>query len=202
MPALLLVRHGQASFGAEDYDVLSPLGEQQSRLVGAAVSSRGLRSPLVVSGTLRRQRSTAEAAGLAEPVVDGRWDEYDHLALLQRYPSGDESDGSSRSVQALLDASLAAWIADAEGGFDDFRDGAVAALAALPADRDAVVVTSGGVVAAVCSALLGLGAPGFVALNRVAVNAAITTVLVGRSGTSLLTFNEHSHLPRELVTYR
>ena len=32
MGIVLLVRHGQASFGADDYDVLSDLGVEQSRV--------------------------------------------------------------------------------------------------------------------------------------------------------------------------
>ena len=35
MAELLVIRHGQASFGQDDYDVLSDLGHQQSRAVGA-----------------------------------------------------------------------------------------------------------------------------------------------------------------------
>ena len=34
MANLFLVRHGQASFGADDYDRLSPTGHEQSRLLG------------------------------------------------------------------------------------------------------------------------------------------------------------------------
>ena len=34
MSMLHLVRHGQASFGADDYDKLSELGWQQSRRLG------------------------------------------------------------------------------------------------------------------------------------------------------------------------
>ena len=59
MPLICLVRHGQASFGAEDYDVLSDLGREQARSLGEELRRRDLRDPLVVSGTLRRQRDTA-----------------------------------------------------------------------------------------------------------------------------------------------
>ncbi len=84
MPVVHLVRHAQASYGAADYDALSELGREQSRVVGVELARRGLRDPLVLSGRLRRQRDTAElamaAAGLpGEPEVDGRWDEYDHV---------------------------------------------------------------------------------------------------------------------------
>ena len=200
MPVVLLVRHGQASFGADDYDVLSEVGEQQSRVVGEELARRALRDPYVVSGSLRRQRDTASLAGL-DAAVDPRWDEYDHLGLLQRYVAPDSPhDGSSRSVQALLDQALAAWTADEAGGFAAWSGGALAALSELPSGRDAVVFTSGGVIAAVAGALLGVDA--LVPLNRVTVNGAVTKVVVGRSGASLVAFNEHAHLPPELVTYR
>lgn len=51
MSAVLLVRHGQASFGAADYDQLSPEGEEQSRIwvphSRSAASSR--RTPCAVA---------------------------------------------------------------------------------------------------------------------------------------------------------
>lgn len=211
MPVVLLVRHGQASFGADDYDVLSELGREQSLVVRDELVRRELRSPAAVCGALRRQRDTAALAlpGVP-PSVDARWDEYDHLALLQRYVPGEAThDGSSRSLQGLLDRALAAWVEDAGGDWPDFLAGARAALAELVAGldrgRDAVVVTSGGVIAAVCGALLGLGAPGVVALNRVTANGAITKLVVGSGGTTLVAFNDHAHfegLNRRLLTYR
>ena len=208
MPAVLLVRHGQASFGADDYDVLSELGREQSRVVGAELARRGLRDPLLVCGTLRRQRDTARQLGLGEPRVDGRWDEYDHLGLLQRYPPATAADPGtdSRGVQVLLDAALGAWVRDADGGWDGFSSGAAQALAEAGAPgRDAVVVTSGGVIAALAAQLLGGGADTVVALNRVSANAAVSKVVVGRSGASLVSFNDHAHLEggaQGLLTYR
>jgi broad specificity phosphatase PhoE len=94
-------------------------------------------------------------------------------------------------------------------GWPSFAERASAALAdlrtALGQGRDAVVVTSGGLLAAVCGKLLSLPPEGIVALNRVTVNASVTTLVTGRSGTSLLTFNEHAHFTgnrRGLLTYR
>lgn len=205
MPVVLLVRHGQASFGADDYDVLSDVGRRQCELVGGELRRRGLRSPVVVAGGLRRQQdSAALALPDAEVRVDPRWDEYDHLDLVRRYPPADPDT----PVQDVLDAALAAWLADPDGGWAAFRDPARTALTDLAAGlegRDAVVLTSGGVLAAVCSALLGVGDGAVVALQRVTVNAAITKVVVGRSGSSLVTFNDSAHLEgagRELLTYR
>jgi broad specificity phosphatase PhoE len=63
MGSLALVRHGQASFFADDYDKLSPLGEQQARLLGEFWVRRGIRFDEVFTGPRLRQIQTAELAG-------------------------------------------------------------------------------------------------------------------------------------------
>jgi len=63
MGQILLVRHGQASWGAADYDVLSSLGEEQGSAVGAALAD--VQPDVVVHGTMLRQRRTAELAAAA-----------------------------------------------------------------------------------------------------------------------------------------
>ncbi len=217
MPVVCLVRHGQASFGSHDYDVLSDAGREQSKVVGTELVRRGVRDPLVVSGSLSRQRDppelVASVAGAGDELrVDERWDEYDHAGLVARYVT--DADGGvgadSRAVQTLLDRALERWIGEGDaGGWTAFAAGAGAALdelvASLGRGRDAIVVTSGGVIAAVCGTLLGAPAEGVIALNRVMVNGSITTLLAGGSGISLSSFNDHSHFAgaqRSLLTYR
>jgi broad specificity phosphatase PhoE len=214
MPIVLLVRHGQASFGAEDYDSLSDLGRRQAELTGRRLATAGLRRPVAVHGSLRRQRDTATlalaAAGIeATPRTDPRWDEYDHIDLVRRYASaqGAPEPRTSREFQVVLDAALTAWVEHGDaGGWPAFTGTVGDALrdlvAGLDAGQDAVVFTSAGVVATICAGLLGAGAPGLVALNRVAVNGAVTKLAAGRSGLALLTFNEHSHLAGAELTYR
>jgi broad specificity phosphatase PhoE len=65
MSTLALVRHGQASFFAENYDQLSPLGEQQARLLGEYWVRRGVRFDEVYTGPRARQIETAALAGEA-----------------------------------------------------------------------------------------------------------------------------------------
>ena len=79
MPSILLVRHGQASFGGPDYAVLSDTGHRQAAAVADELRARGVRVGRLVCGGLARQRDTA--APLAEWLgvdaeVDPRWDEY------------------------------------------------------------------------------------------------------------------------------
>ncbi|MFC5289047.1 histidine phosphatase family protein [Actinokineospora guangxiensis] len=211
MSVVYLVRHGQASFGQADYDVLSPVGERQAKVVGEELSARGVRPVAVLAGTLSRQRRTAEiavAAGLGGEVgEDARWNEYDHLGLVTELVDPLPTD--PREFQSALDAALLAWArgepAAAAGTYADFAAAGAAALAAAAEGGTAVAVTSGGVIAALCAGLLGVGPEGVVALNRVAVNAAITKVVIGRSGSTLVSFNEHGHFEgqrRDLLTYR
>lgn len=215
MPVIHLVRHGQASFGAENYDVLSDIGRAQATVVGAELARRAPRAPLLVCGTLRRQRDTLQLLAEAgefegELVSDARWNEYDHLALLHRHGSPPRSVTSVGEIQRALDGALLTWIEDEQNdGWREFSAGAKKALDrvvhALGAGQDAIVVTSGGVLAALCGRLLSLPASAVVAVNRVMLNAAVTTLLVGGSGVSLLTLNDHAHLSGDregLRTYR
>ncbi|WP_436502225.1 histidine phosphatase family protein [Actinokineospora sp. HUAS TT18] len=212
MTVIHLLRHGQASFGAVDYDVLSPVGHQQAKVLGEELRARGIEPVQAWSGTLARQQDTAAttlaAAGFdLECGTDARWNEYDHLGLVQSHLARENIDlpASPREFQGLLDQALGAWVGGSRVGestFSDFADGAVAALTEVAAGGDALVFTSGGVIAALCSRLMGADV---VAINRVVVNAAITKIIVGRSGASLVSFNEHGHFDgtrRDLLTYR
>src|SRR5262249_45149663 len=93
MSDLVLVRHAQASFLADDYDRLSPLGESQAEPLGAEWARRSVRFDEVYTGPRRRQQQTAERVGAAyrasglgwpEPVVVDELDEYDLTGLLER----------------------------------------------------------------------------------------------------------------------
>ncbi len=227
MPSILLVRHAQASFGGERYDVLSDHGRVQVEALAADLRRRGVRIDEVVSGDLDRQRDTAapiaEAAGVGLRV-DARWNEYatgdilsshsDAAVREERQPRDDTPPVSSREFQAILERALHAWIDAGAGGpaeepwpaFAGRVEAALAELAGgLGSGRTALVATSGGPLAAACVHLLGLPAPAFVAFNRVTVNTGITKVAVGRGGTTLVSFNEHAHLEQgepSLVTYR
>lgn len=210
----MLLRHGQASFGAADYDALSDRGRKQAAVAGAELAQRGLRDPVVVSGTLSRQRDTAAIAASemlldAGPSTDSRWNEYDHVGMVTEHADGTAVD-SPEGFQAVLDVALESWIRTAEpDGWTAFADGAVAALKdlvrSLESGRDAVVSSSGGVIAAICGHLLSTPPEGIVALNRVTVNAAFTILAVGSSGISLIAFNDHAHFTGPhayLRTYR
>ncbi len=223
MPQLVLVRHGQASFGAADYDVLSELGARQAVATRAALDARGVRPTRVVCGSMRRQLDTAAAwRDYAEIKVDAGWNEYDSADVLGAHghpgvslESPDHEAGGapdSRAFQAVLDEALIAWIGAGNASaareswpaFESRVRGALTAAASgLDSGQTCLVVSSAGTIAACCVALLGLPAEHLIGFNRVAINAAVTKVAIGSSGVTLVSFNEHGHLEAEsLVTYR
>ncbi|RSM48266.1 histidine phosphatase family protein [Amycolatopsis balhimycina DSM 5908] len=218
MGAIYLVRHGQASFGASDYDALSSRGFEQSTVVGAELLRRNVSFSQIRSGTLARQRDTAATAlkvlDAVVPVVeDPRWNEYDHVDIALHHAGGAPQE-DSHAYQGVLDAALTAWVEAGDGGpcaetWPAFLARCRAALSDLVASlgkgEHAVVFTSGGVIAAVCGALLGTPEAGLLKLNRVTVNGGITKLVSGRGGVTMLSFNEHPHFEADaapLLTYR
>ncbi len=87
MSTLYLVRHGQASFGAADYDVLSDVGAVQAHHLGAAWAERGVHLDAVYTGPRKRHADTTEhmMTGAREHGVDYPSTEY--LDDLDEYPA-------------------------------------------------------------------------------------------------------------------
>ncbi len=75
MGTLMLVRHGQASFHADDYDQLSPKGEDQVRELGAYWVRHRFTADRVVTGPLKRQRDSAQLVRDAFEAAGLRWPE-------------------------------------------------------------------------------------------------------------------------------
>lgn len=217
MGVLLLVRHGQASFGTDDYDVLSETGWEQGRLLGDWLRARDTAPTSVVRGGLRRHRETAEGAGWPDAVVDPGWDEFDHLSVVAAHPDAPSGDVDRREFQRVFELATARWT---DGGHDgEYAEpwSAFRARVAVSFDaacrlagpgETAVVVTSGGPIAAVCAALVDPAADAaayarlWSRFNTVLVNSSMTRVVVGSTGPRLLTFNEHPHLEGHALTYR
>ncbi len=87
MGTLYLVRHGQASFGAQDYDQLSELGTRQSERLGQYLAGKGLTFDAALCGTLRRQIGTCDGIlrGGGYPLEARHWpglNEFDSHAII------------------------------------------------------------------------------------------------------------------------
>lgn len=205
MGQILLVRHGQASWGAEDYDVLSELGHRQGKLLGASFAERGVVVDAIVMGGMRRHAETAlacaEAAGWeATPVVDSGWDEYDHVAMLAKVPQPHEGELTKREFQEWIEAGSERWTSgavDYDETFSAFSTRVASSLERLPREGTTVVFTSGGPISWAAASLLADGDARIALwrrLNVVCANSGVTRLIAGRRGTTLVSFNEHTHL--------
>jgi broad specificity phosphatase PhoE len=237
--ALYLVRHGQASFGTHDYDRLSSCGVRQAQEAGRYLAAAAGRAVRIVSGSLVRQRDTAaEIAHRVSttqvevvPIhIDERFDEVDlDSQIAQLVPSLQDADGtlatllteartSSRSYQKLVKRVFLHWQSlpeplDSLESWPVFASRIAAALedlirASRPGEST-VVVTSGGVIAALVRQVLALPEQSVYPLFEVMMNCSITCLLHDRQRMSLSSFNECSYLTRsqgeastELLTYR
>jgi broad specificity phosphatase PhoE len=139
------------------------------------------------------------------PRLDDGWDEMDHLAVLDAQPKHFEGEPDERQFQAWFERATARWLSGEHDG--DYRESwpvfAERVLGALDriGEGTTVVTTSGGPVAVVVATLLESPAA-YQRIAPVAVNAAVTRVVTGSRGRTLVSFNEHTHLTGDLLTYR
>ena len=210
MGTLYLVRHGQASFGADNYDQLSPLGVQQCTQLGRYFATKGRRFAAVLTGTLQRQIQSydALAAGLGQrqPTLQlPGLNEYDSHAVIaaihpQPLPKADTPEAYLQHFRILRDG-LAAWMAgrtQPQGmpSYADFVAGIHDALARVRAvtDGDVLVVSSGGPISTVVAQVLGAPAETSIDLNLRIRNSAVSEFAVNPKRLALVTFNTLPHL--------
>jgi broad specificity phosphatase PhoE len=223
MAELYLVRHGQASFGAENYDELSAAGGAQSRWLGEYCAQAGLSFDRVVTGTMRRHAQTADALLTAmggEPVEivrDADLNEYDFRALFSALgesgmASGLLGESSMKHFYKGLKQVLQLWSEDKLPGrvpetWGQFQARVERARLAIQrmGGRRVLVVSSGGPIAVFTQQILQASAAAAIALNMQIRNSSVSQYVFNDSAMSLVTFNTLPHLEqaerRELVTY-
>lgn len=228
MSVLTLVRHGQASFGAERYDRLSPLGERQAEHLRQHFEAIGHLPHRLIAGRLDRQQSTARIlAGSrnVELVIDDAFDEYDAGTLLRLHAErhgtsiadlmGDEGRIDARRFQRRLETVGLAWVAGELAAptlerWPEFRSRVGRGLATVmdQAGRGTrvIVCTSAGVIGAAVGELLGLDDRETLKLSWSVHNSSMTQILFDGERRSLRCFNTVPHLEhperRNLLTYR
>ena len=210
MGTLYLVRHGQASFGAADYDQLSPLGQQQCQQLGRYFRARGRRFAAVISGTLRRQVQSQQAIadGLGEaqdPLRLPGLNEYDsHAVIAAVHPqplARPDTPALYRAHFQLLRQGLGAWMAGqtAPAGMPSYPDFVAGVRDALDQARatpegDVLLVSSGGPIATAVGLVLGTPAETTIDLNMRIRNSAVTEFVFSAKRHNLLSYNTLPHL--------
>lgn len=210
MGTLYLVRHGQASFGADDYDQLSALGELQSVRLGAYFAGKNLAFDHVLCGTLRRHKQTYAGIcrGLGRDIAAQPWpglNEFDSIALIRAVHSEplERPDTAQRYRHyfQLLRTALRAWMhgtltPQGMPSYAEFRAGVVEALDHVRQHCDGAVllVSSGGPIATALSHVLGTAPESTIELNMRMRNSALTEFVFNLKRHSLLSYNTLPHL--------
>jgi broad specificity phosphatase PhoE len=220
MTTIYLIRHGQASFGAASYDLLSARGEQQAVVVGEFLQRILPDMPYVEAGSMQRHQQTAQGAlqGWPNSVVhtEPGWNEFDHQQVLSCYdprfnhPELLKQDMANYSsprayLAEIFEAAIARWT-DAQHDQDytetwpQFQQRVQQAMQQLctrltqQQPRYAVVFSSGGVIANLIGQLLGLDAQHTFRLNWAIANASVTSLRWQEGKLELLSINEHHFL--------
>ena len=223
MGTLYLVRHGQASFGATDYDNLSSLGHQQAVRLGEYFKAKGWQFDGVLIGSLRRHAQTyagiCQGAGIEQQaLVWPGLNEYDSEAVVKAvHPqplSTDRSPENYRHHFRLLKTGLAAWMNGSTQpagmpSYPDFVSGITTALDHVRENFSAndkasvLIVSSGGPISTAVGQVLGTSPETTIELNLRIRNSSVTEFAFTPKRHMLVTYNTLPHLEElpDWVTY-
>jgi broad specificity phosphatase PhoE len=222
--SIYLIRHGQASFGADDYDVLSPTGIVQAEILGGHLAQLDLRLDRCIAGDLRRQQHTAEAAmaqfsasGHSAPAleIDPAFNELDAdaiirallPAMLAQEPGAIDimrNAGQNRAeFQRLFALIIGRWIQgnyDTPGlqswlGFVEQVQAGLRRILETSGNNDRIAVfTSGGTITALLHLITGVPAQQAFELNWQIVNTSFNQLKFRGHEVALACFNSYTHL--------
>ena len=224
MSDLFMVRHGQASFGSANYDVLSENGIAQARICGEYLAEIGLRFDALYAWKMERQVETAREivaafrrCGVKMPDLrlHPALSEYGTTSVLVSYvPEVVKEDPSlqshverlytdKRSFQKVFEAVIVRWV---EGrhpmpGVEPWevfssrvREGIHEIMAAEGRGKKLLLVTSGGPIGAVLEYALSLTPETAIRLSWQIANTSVTRFMYNDDRITLAGFNSLAHL--------
>lgn len=215
MAELLVIRHAQASFGANDYDRLSDLGHRQAELAGAALRAAGWAPDRLIAGTLERQKQTLTAMGFAAPPEQhAGLNEYDfHDLLAVRYggrmpdPVRQDRKTHFRALRETILEWQAGGLAGARESWAEFaaRVAAARTFATDTQARRVLAISSGGPIGQLVATCLQAPAAQMMALNLQVKNTSMTRFVFSPGRIALHEFNATPHFATpqtaKLMTY-
>jgi broad specificity phosphatase PhoE len=223
MSTLYFIRHGQASFGKENYDRLSERGIRQSGLLGEYLASRNIAFDAVYTGMLARHAGTEEAVrrayasrgmGLPESTRREGLNEYDSREILEALvPELLREDGSyqddvarlftdRKSFQRVFEAAMLRWASGRyEANIVNWTDFVYSVNSCTDEimsrdgrGRTVAVISSGGPVSVTVRRALGLTDGNTMRVTWQIKNSSITRFKCTRDDIMLESFNEVPHL--------
>lgn len=211
MSEVFFVRHGQASFGSDNYDKLSDLGHQQAEWLGQYFAQRELQFDAVFTGDMVRHQETFAGIqrGLQIPTPDAlvtpQLNEFDFHALIKAYLSSKNQSlpgqGSPRKeFYRILKSALHEWSTGTltEGtpeSWQGFEQRVSNCLNDIGRQSGRIlVVSSGGAISMALRQILQSPASIMVDLNLQTKNTGVSHCFFNSQGFSLSSFNHVPHL--------
>ncbi|HSV97080.1 MAG TPA: histidine phosphatase family protein [Spirochaetota bacterium] len=224
MSIMYMVRHGQASFGRENYDRLSKRGVEQAVLLAEYFLRLGLRFDAVYSGAIERQKRTAlEIIGLyrergvqvPELKVMPEFNEYDSKAIIKSQLAELLEEDSSlsreleniytdkKSFQRIFEKVMVRWVTGRfdRPGVENWKSvkarvakGLSAVMAENGRNKTVLVVASGGTISA--SVQYAVDTPDITTMHICwqIVNTSITKFVYDGDRITLSSLNAVPHL--------
>tara|TARA_B110000261_G_scaffold20772_1_gene21081 strand:- start:195 stop:980 length:786 start_codon:yes stop_codon:yes gene_type:complete len=218
MSELYLVRHAQASFGADNYDQLSDHGHQQSRWLGDYMGMRGLKFDTLLVGDMVRHHETMNGIcagmdidGSGRLVLPGL-NEYNFVAMIDSYKTTNGDDPMFQSIAdnpkdnryhfRLLRKVLSLWTQDKienlPESWGDFKARVLDAQQQIKAmansGNSVLAIGSGGSISAFVGLVLGIPDENIFDLNLQYKNTAISHFFFNKKKMNLTGFNSIPHL--------
>ncbi len=227
MSEILMIRHGQASFGQDDYDQLSPVGVRQAKIVARYLSKVGKPFDAVYCGKMKRQVNTAEElvecyrvikVAVPEILPSMFFNEYDSLTvweslipgMIQENPSLskdlEQVYSDKKSFQKLFEQVMHRWISgayDPPGSpkWSDFkkrvRRGLKDIMKRHSSKKQLAIFTSGGPISVAIQLALDISDQKTMEISWQIMNASITRFKYNDRGIALSGFNDIAHLELE-----
>ncbi|MEP6020203.1 MAG: histidine phosphatase family protein [Paracoccaceae bacterium] len=212
MAELILIRHGQAAFGSDNYDQLTDLGQQQSAALKQHLDLTRWHPDCILSGTMVRHAQTLKAMQLEPDDTHAGFNEYDfHDLLSVRFGGQTPKDvlQDRKTHFRILRDTILDWqdggLEAVEESWNTFTQRTSSALAAAMAKqaRRVLIVTSGGVIGQLVATTLNAPSATMVDLNLQVKNTSVSSFVFSKGRVSLNGFNATPHFDQqpELLSY-
>jgi len=205
MSKITLIRHGQASFGAKNYDLLSDIGRQQASALGEYFLEHNIEFDKIIHGEMSRQTETAQimakACGFSdELILNPGVNEFNSDHLLSYYlPKLAEASNQYHQIinakqawfnqqenfELIFRELINIWQQDANCPFESwnsFKQRILVMLNQIKSDHDSdqriALVTSGGLISVTMQSILGFDNQTFMDMNLTINNASVTEIII------------------------
>lgn len=220
---IYLVRHGEGSYTAGDYDQISSLGVKQARALGRWIANRGQHFRYVVTGNLRRQKQTAKECMAVLPellkkgsdwLIDDGFNEFDALGVLARYRPDMGRPGAmgaylskyenpALEFKKLYAGAVRRWVDNQDDNgyresWPDYKKRTIGAIKRIienvSNDQNVIVFTSGGTISTICQELRPIPDSDMIDLMSSLVNCGVTKLLLTQDAINIGYINCIAHL--------